>query len=293
MSTYFDTNALDEIWGLFDSAVRPEQAMLEAGKTAYKLSFSGLETAKAKAAFANLNRVNDKQKLFANIQGVYGETKDTQDLILTINEASQDELLAYLQDKGVKLSGAPLKTKEQKSNERIEWSKELGVGIHKDLEAVYNKFDGNKSLKTQIRAMQRDFLNVMQVDGAKNVSTEALDIRLNNFVKEANANAEQYNNIPAQNILAVLQERLEEATVTVEPKEAVRGEKYDKLIKMLNKMGEKDLVGQLNNAADNPSRLAEKLDEIAASNKLGYRAKGPLRTLQASLNVERSASFAL
>lgn len=296
MDTYFESNEFDKIWGLFDSAISPEQASLEPGRTGYKLIFANLDEKKAKAAFENLNRVNNKQDLFAKIQGAYGESKGTQDIILPIKEGKQEELVAYLQEKGVK-HAAEMKTKEQKINEQVAWSKPLAAGVLADLSNLWTEIPGNHSLKDQIQTMQNRHLVAICDTGpdapTTGVEFTAVSIAIKSFLEEANRTVESER---GKAILETLQERITEAThevdVAAEKKEE-RNEALDKFVKKLRDRGEDKIADSLESLADQPEALVKRLHEIQKSGKLKHTLVLASKPLQASLNGVGAASMAM
>ncbi len=301
-----DLEQYDQILGLTAfNRVKPSEATIEpvdsklAKLSGHKLVVKDLDPEMEKMVFKRLGRLVDVQKpLFTNVQSVTDSATGKRDVVANINPKIQEHIIGYLQDKGVELKGAPAMAHTDKGGEAIAWSKELATAVKKDLEAMYNKFDGNKSLKTQIHILQRDYLDIIQVDGAKAVTAnDALSVRLSNFLVEATQNAQDRNIDGAKYILETLQERLDEATVEVQPsasKDQLISEKLGKLITVLRKREMHDLAAEIEGLATDPSLLVEKLDTLAESGNLGMSVKGPLNSARAEFNVERvSASMAL
>ena len=218
-----------------------------------------------------------------------------------INLELQEELIAYMKERGAKVSTNLIKLKSENKEQVTAWSKGLAEEMHKHLEGVYNLFDGNKSLKGQIRTMQRDHLDVLRVDGPNepevSVAYTALTSKLNGFLKEAKIEATRRESQPALNILIGMTERLENFAhdAPVQDEAAVQNESLEKLINGLRKAGVKAGKEQFGKFADqlaaidlDPAQLAAKIDEIESSGVLPSHVRVLLKTIQASLSPQLS-----
>ncbi|MDG1287335.1 MAG: hypothetical protein P8P30_07180 [Rickettsiales bacterium] len=304
-----DLHPLEGVLGIFDSKFSAEEASIEVmdsritGVSGYKLVLPDIDNKRAGPISDHFKRKADGagKPIFTQVDSVSNAGGKTQDVVAVINLELQEELIAYMKERGAKVSTNLIKLKSENKEQVTAWSKGLAEEMHKHLEGVYNLFDGNKSLKGQIRTMQRDHLDVLRVDGPNepevSVAYTALTSKLNGFLKEAKIEATRRESQPALNILIGMTERLENFAhdAPVQDEAAVQNESLEKLINGLRKAGVKAGKEQFGKFADqlaaidlDPAQLAAKIDEIESSGVLPSHVRVLLKTIQASLSPQLS-----